>query len=53
MFIDRHKRLSIIEDYKIFFNKMEKLKPYIIEFDKNNTIKPKIYPLNYVVGGNN
>lgn len=32
---------------------MEELKPYIVEFDKNNTIKPKVYLSNCVVKNNN
>ena len=52
MFIDGHKRPDIIEDFRVFLNKIEKLKSYIVEFDKNGAIKLKTYPLNYAVGGN-
>lgn len=31
---------------------MEELKLYIIEFEEKNTMKPKIYPSNYVVKNN-
>lgn len=38
--------------YKNFLKRLEELKPYIIEFEENGTIKPKIYLFDYVVGGN-
>lgn len=53
MFIDRYEQSDIIEDRKVFLNKIEELKPYIVEFDKDSTIKPKVCPLDCVVGGNN
>lgn len=30
---------------------MKELKPYLVEFDKTGEMMPKIYPLNYEVGG--
>lgn len=36
-----------------FFKKIEELKSYIVEFDKNSAIKPKVYPSNCTVRGNN
>lgn len=41
----------MIEDHKKFLNKIEKLKPYLIELDKNGKIKDKIYLPDCVVGG--
>lgn len=32
---------------------MEELKPYIVEFEENNAIKPKVYPADYAIGENN
>ena len=32
-----------MEDCINFLRKMEKLKPYMVEFDENGAIKPKIY----------
>ena len=32
---------------------MEELKPYMVTFEENGTMKPKIYPLNFAVGGDN
>ena len=53
MFIDKHERSDVVEDCKVFLNKMEELKPYIVEFDKDGVIKPKVYLLNCIVSGNN
>lgn len=38
VFIDRHERPDVIEDHKTFLKRMEELKPYMIEFDKNSII---------------
>ena len=53
MFIDGHVRSDIVEDCKVFLNKIEELKPYIVEFDDDGAIKPKVYPLDCIIGGNN
>lgn len=52
IFVNRHKRLDIVKDCKNVLQKIKKLKPYIIEFKRNNLIKPKIYLFNYAIGGN-
>lgn len=52
MFINKHEQQDVIEDCKVFVNKIEKLKPYIVEFDKNCAIKPKKYLLDCAVRGN-
>lgn len=36
-----------------FLRKVEVIKPYIVEFEKNSSIKPKIYFKNYTIGGIN
>lgn len=51
--INGHEQPNIIEDYKVFLNKIKELKPYIVKFNNNSTIKPKLYPPNCVVGSNN
>lgn len=53
IFVDGHKWSDIIEDYKNFFWKIEEFKSYIVEFEENGVIKPKIYLFNYAVKGNN
>lgn len=52
MFINKHKQSNIIENDKVFLNKIEELKLFIIKIDKNGVIKPKTFPLNYTVGDN-
>ena len=42
-----------MKDRKNFLKKIDELKFYIIEFDKFNIIKPKIYPLNCAINGDN
>lgn len=52
IFIDELEQSDIVENYKIFFKKIEKLKPYIVEFEKNDTIKTKVYLSDCKVSGN-
>lgn len=49
VFLNGHKQFNIIKDCINLSRKIEELKPYIIEFDKNNAIKPKIYPFYYAI----
>ncbi len=51
--MDRHKQINIVEDHTKFLKKIEKLKPYIIEFFENGIRKSKIYPFNCIVRGEN
>lgn len=53
MFIDRHKWLEVVEDHKIFLEKIEELKLYMVEFDKNSVMKFKVYLSDCAIGGNN
>lgn len=53
MFINGHERLDIVKDYKAFLKKMKELKLYIIEFNENDAMKPKIYLLNCTIRVNN
>lgn len=53
MFMDKYKRSDIVEYHINFLIKMEELKPYMVEFDKDGTMKPKTYPLDCVVKGEN
>lgn len=39
----------MVEDCKRFLNKIKKLKPYLVKFNKDNTMKSKIYRLDYIV----
>lgn len=49
MFIDGHERSNIVEDCKEFIKKIEKLKPYMVKFEKDGIIKDKIYSPDCVV----
>lgn len=51
VFIDGYEKLDMIIDCKHFFKVIEKLKLYLVEFNKTNQIILKIYPSNYVVRG--
>ncbi len=51
VFIDGHKRSQLIKvsvKYLIFIKVLEL---YLIVFQANSTIKAKVYPMNYQVGG--
>lgn len=39
------------KDYKKFLNKMEQLKPYLVEFDENDKMKNKTYLSDCMIGG--
>lgn len=50
MFIDEHECSDMVEDRNSFLTRMKDLKPYIVEFEENNAIKPKIYLSDYSSG---
>lgn len=49
VFVDKHKSSDMIEDYKKFLSRIKDLKPYLIEFNKDGSIKIKEYPNNYAM----
>lgn len=53
IFINKYEQLDINKDCKVFIKKMKELKSYIMEFNKNDAMKLKIYPSNCIVKGNN
>lgn len=53
VFVDRYKQTDVVEDCKNFLKKIEELKPYMVEFYENGAMKPKTYPLNCAVRGEN
>lgn len=53
VFIDGHERPDVVEDRNNFLSRMEDLKPYMVEFKENGTMKEKKYPLDCAVGGQN
>lgn len=44
VFVDKHKRLDVVKDCKKFLNTIKDLKPYLVEFEKDRSIKTKNYP---------
>ena len=44
VFVDGHEQSDIVKDHKNFLKKMEELKFYMVTFEKNGIMKPKIYP---------
>lgn len=50
MFIDDHEQPNMVEDQNCFLIKIEELKLYIIEFNKDSTIKAKDYPVDCAIG---
>lgn len=51
--MDRYKQSDMVEDHTYFLKKMEELKPYMVEFNKDSIMKPKVYPSNCAVKGKN
>ena len=51
VFIDGYKRPDVVEDRNCFLTKIEELKPYMIEFNKDGAIKAKDYPVDCAVRG--
>ena len=51
--MDVHERFDVVKDCSNFLKKIKELKPYIVEFNKDGTIKPKAYPPDCVVKSEN
>ncbi len=51
VFVNGHERSDVVEDRKNFLTKIEELKPYVVEFEEDGTMKPKAYSSNCAVGG--
>ena len=51
VFVDGHERADVVEDRKNFLKRLEELKPYMVEFEEDGTMKPKIYPADCTVLG--
>lgn len=49
MFVDRYERFNIVKDRSNFLQKIEELELYIVEFNKDGIMKPKIYFLDCIV----
>lgn len=53
IFVNEHKWLNMVKNYKRFFNKMEELKLYLIGLDKNSKIIDKAYLFNCTIDSKN
>ena len=53
VFVDGHERSDVVEDRTHFLKKMEELKLYMVEFNEDGTMKPKVYPSDCAVEGEN
>lgn len=51
VFIDRHKWFDVVEECIDFLRRMEELKPYRVEFNEDDTMKPKVYSSDCIVNG--
>lgn len=45
--------MDVVEDCKKFLKKIEELKPYLVEFNKDDIIKEKDYSVNFIVNSYN
>ena len=43
IFIDGYERSDVVENYNIFENRIKKLKPYVVGFEKNDFLKFNTY----------
>lgn len=53
IFVNGHEWSDVVEDCANFLNLIEELKPYMVEFYDDSIIKPKVYPFDYTMGGEN
>lgn len=53
VFVNGHERSDIVENCANFLKKIEELKSYMVEFFEDGAMKPKVYPSNYVIEGEN
>ena len=51
VFIDGHERPNVFKDRKKFLSTMKDLEPYLVEFEKDGSMKTKEYPNDCAVGG--
>lgn len=53
IFIDEYEQSDVVKDRKNFLQKIKELRPYIVEFKENNTMKLIVYLLESAVERNN
>lgn len=52
VFVDKYEQFDIMKDYKNFFIKMEELKLYMVKFEEDGIMNPKLCLSNCVIKGN-
>ncbi len=53
VFLDGHERPDVVEDRGQFLGELERLSPYLVEFQEDGSMVPKEYPPDCAVGGPN
>ena len=53
VFVDGHKQSDVIEDCASFLKRIKEFKSYIVEFNQDKIVKPKVYLFDCTVGGEN
>lgn len=51
VFVDKHKWLDVIKDWKQFLKTIKELESYLVEFEEDGTIKVKNYPSDCIIKG--
>ena len=53
VFVDKCERSHFAEDYKNFHKKKKEFKPYMVEFEEDGTMRPKVYSPDFKVSKSN
>lgn len=51
VFVDRHEQLNVVKDHENFINTIKDLKPYLVEFKEDGSIKTKNHQDDYTLKG--
>ena len=51
VFVDGYNQADVMQDCKNFLKRLKELKLYMVEFEEDSTMKPKIYPSDCIVRG--
>lgn len=51
--MDGHEQSDVVEYCHQFLGKIKAIKPYLVEFEENSSMKSKVYLEDYAVGGSN
>lgn len=53
VFVNGHERPDVVQDRRVFLQRMNELRPYIVEFEEDGRMKDKTYPSDCAVSGAN